>query len=74
MLIQAGSPSKIWPEALSAACYITNRLITKALQGQIPYETWYKRKPDISNLHVYGCNTYVVNYKAKAEDKMTARS
>lgn len=59
---------------MSAACYITNRLPTKALQGKTPYKAWYKRKPEISNLCVYGCNAYVVDYKAKAKGKMAPRS
>ena len=74
MLINAGLPAKLWPEALSAACYITNRLPTKALQGKTPYEAWHKRKPDLSNLRVYGCDAYVVDYKAKAKGKMASRS
>ncbi len=37
MLIHAGLPSSLWPEAISAACYITNRLPTKALDGKTPY-------------------------------------
>ncbi len=52
MLIVADLPAELWLEALSAACYITNRFPTKALQGKTPYEAWYKRKLDISNLHI----------------------
>ena len=74
MLIHAGLPSKLWPEAFSTAYYITNRLPTKALQGKTPFEAWYKRKPDISNLRVYGCDAYVMDYKAKAKGKMAPRS
>lgn len=74
MLIYAGLSAKLWPEALSAACYITNRLPTKALHGKTPYKAWYKRKPDISNLRVYGCDAYVVDYKAKAKGKMAPQS
>lgn len=29
-----------------------NRILIKALQGKMSFETWYKRKPDISNLQV----------------------
>ena len=74
MLINAGLPAKLWLEALSAACYITNRLPTKALQGKAPFEAWHKRKPDISNLRIYGCDAYVVDYKAKAKGKMAPYS
>ena len=73
MLIHAGLSSKLWPKALLTACYITNRLSTKALEGKTPFEAWYKRKPDISNLLVYGCDAYIVDYKAKAKGKMAPR-
>ena len=74
MLIHAGLPSKLWPETLLTACYITNRLLTKAFEGKTPFEAWYKRKPEISNLRAYGCDAYVVDYKAKAKEKMALRS
>ena len=74
MLIHAGLPSSLWPEAIAAACYITNRLPTTALEGKTPYEAWYKKKPDLSNLRVYGCNAYVIDYHAKSKGKMAPRS
>lgn len=36
----------------------------------MPLKALYKNKPNISNLCVYGCDTYVVNYKAKVKGKM----
>ena len=74
MLIHAGLLSKLWPEALLTACYITNKLPIKVLEGKTPFEAWYKKKPDISNLRVYDCDAYVVDYKAKAKGKMAPRS
>ncbi len=70
MLIHAGLPSSLWPEAIAAACYITHRFPTKALGGKTPYEAWYKKKPDLAILCVYGCNAYVVDYHAKSKGKM----
>jgi hypothetical protein len=74
MMLQANLPVKLWPEAIAAAVYITNRLPTKALQGKTPYEAWYSEKPDLSNLRVYGCDAYVVDYHAKSKGKMAPRS
>jgi hypothetical protein len=68
------SPENFWPEALAAACYITNRLPTKSLGGMTPYEAWYGEKPDLSGLKVYGCDAYVVDYQAKSSGKMAPRS
>lgn len=74
IMIHAGLPPKLWPEAITAACYLTNRLPTKALGGKTPYEVWNKRKPDLSNLRVLGCDAYVVDYQAKFKGKMAPRS
>lgn len=74
MLIHAGLPSSLWPEAIAAACYITNRLRTKALDGKTHYQAWYKKKPDLANLRVYGFNAHVVDYHANSKGKMVPRS
>lgn len=74
MLIHANLPHRLWPEAISAACYITNRLPTKALDGMTPYKAWHGHKPDLSNLRVYGCDAYVMDYNSKAKGKMYPRS
>ena len=73
MLIHTSLPSKLWPEVVWTACYIRNRLPTKALEEKTPFKAWYKRKPNISNLRVYGCDVYVVDYKANAKEKITPR-
>ena len=74
MLIHAGLASKLWLAPLLIACYITNRLLTKALEQKTPFKAWYKRKLEISNLRVYNCDVYVVDYKAEAQRKMAPRS
>ena len=74
MLIDAGLPASLWPEAFAAACYIANRMPTKALKDSTPYELWHNEKPNLSNLRAYGCDAYVVDYKAKEKGKMAPRS
>lgn len=74
MLINTELSAKLWTKPFFIACYITNKLLTKALQKKTPFEAWHKRKPNISNLRIYRCDTYVVNYKAKAKEKMVSRS
>jgi hypothetical protein len=65
---------KFWFEALIAACYIINRLLIKSLREMISYEAWYEKKSDLSNLRMYDCDVYVIDYQAKFNDKMTSRS
>ena len=38
--------------------FLRNRSPTKALQGVTPVEAWTGKKPDVSNLHIFGCTAY----------------
>ena len=59
MIYHAGLPLDFWAEACSTAVYIHNRSPTTALKDKTPYECLFGRKPDISNLRVFGCKCYV---------------
>jgi len=39
-------------------CHIRNALPHSALDGLTPYEAYYKRKPDLTNIRVFGCAVY----------------
>lgn len=41
--------------------YILNRLPTRALTGQTPYEAWSNRKTDVSHIRVFGCLAHMKN-------------
>lgn len=53
MLFDAGLPTKYWGEAISTACYIQNRLPTRAAE-KTPFELWNGIKPDIGHVQVFG--------------------
>lgn len=56
MILQTGVSKKF---EVKTAAYIHNQTpITFFHNSKTPYEMWYKRKPDISNLHVFGCISY----------------
>ena len=59
MLSHAQMPNKFWAEAVNTSVYVRNRSPTTALNGITPYECLLKKKPDVSNLRVFGCVTYV---------------
>ena len=59
MLFHARLPLLFWAEAVKCATYICNRSPTAALKDKTPYECWYGSKPDLSNLRVFGCLSYV---------------
>ena len=59
LLNQANLPPRFWAEALSVATYLKNRSPTSCFTKETPYQRWWKKKPDVSNLNVFGCAAYV---------------
>ena len=57
MILHAGLTKAFWAEALCNAGYVRNRVITTAT-GVTPYERWYGKKPDVSNIRIFGCTAY----------------
>src|SRR5213078_1203832 len=58
MLHHPGYPLELWGEAVLAACYLSNRLPSRALDGKTPFETWFGYKPDVTHLRKWGCVAY----------------
>ena len=58
MLIHSSLPLQFWAEAVNTANYLRNRSPTSALSGKTPFECWYGKRPDVSNLRVFGCISY----------------
>lgn len=52
-------PSMFWGEAVHHSIYVLNRLPTRALSGQTPYEAWTWEKPEIGHIRVFGCTTHM---------------
>ena len=59
IIFQAKLPIKFWAEAVNTAVYLRNRSPTVYLENKTPYECWFDRKPDLSNLRVFGCLSYI---------------
>lgn len=58
MLRAKGVPNYLWGEAVRHATYLINRVPTRALTNQTPYESLRGRKPRISHIRVFGCLAY----------------
>jgi len=78
MLITSGLEKKFWNEAILTANYIKNRSLTSAVGKQfkdkIPAKIWFKQKPNLSHLKIFGsiCYNYIpVNNRLKFEKKST---
>ena len=54
-------PSELWPEAMTYATYIWNRVFTCAVPDMTPYQKWTGNKPDISHIHEFGHAVWVLD-------------
>ena len=64
LLLEANLPKQLWPYAVLASVYITNRCYNSRL-GKTPFEALTGKRPNNGNMHVFGstCFTYVQNAK-----------
>ncbi|KAL1225767.1 Retrovirus-related Pol polyprotein from transposon TNT 1-94 [Cardamine amara subsp. amara] len=51
-------PNYLWGEAVRHSTYLINRVPTKALKSQTPYESFTSKKPNIEHLRIFGCVAY----------------
>jgi hypothetical protein len=49
----------LWPEAVSTAAYLRNRVPSQRVQDTTPYEQWYGDKPRGDHLRIFGSVAYV---------------
>lgn len=54
-LKEKGMPNMFWGEAVRHSIYILNRVPTKVLKGETPYEAWKGIKPDLGFIRIFGC-------------------
>lgn len=58
MLTDAQLPNVFWAEAVNAANYIQNRVLTRST-NKTPYELWYGRRADARHMNVFGSKCFV---------------
>jgi len=59
MLNGVGLGHEFWAEEVDTIWYIFNRSPSLALEDKAPHEVWTGKKPSLSHLRVFGCDTYV---------------
>eukprot|EP00253_Pinus_taeda_P025487 PITA_25487 len=59
MLSGVGLGQEFWAEAMDTTCYLVNRSPSSALEDKTLQEVWTGKKPSLSHLRVFGCDTYV---------------
>ncbi|CDO72947.1 hypothetical protein BN946_scf185002.g132 [Trametes cinnabarina] len=63
----------LWPEAVNYAVYLKNRVPTRAIPDKTPYEAFWGKKPDVSNLHEFGAVCWVLRQDSSI-DKLARKS
>ena len=59
LLFGANLPTYLWEEAVKTACYLTNRVPTRALHRLTPFEVYTGTRPNLSHLRVFGSAAYI---------------
>ena len=59
MLYYSNVLLKFWAESVNTAVYLHNQSPTTAINDKTPHESWFKKKPAVSNLTVFGCIRFV---------------
>lgn len=72
MLFDSNLPAKLWAETLTAAACVRNRSPV-AGKNITPIEAFTEKKPDVSNLRVWGANAYALHPK-KNQRKLQPRT
>jgi len=71
LLMQANIAKELWPYAVLTAAYIRNRCYSDRLE-QTPFFALTGRKPNLSNMRVFGCECYAYNQtKGKLDPRCT---
>jgi hypothetical protein len=72
MLDEHRTPRCFWANAISTACYISNRIFLRSIIHLTPFELRFGRKPSASHLRRFGCKCFVL--KCRNLDKFESRS
>jgi hypothetical protein len=62
MLDEHMTPRCFWADAISTACYISNRIFLCSILNLTPFELHFGCKPSISHLRPFGCKCFVVKH------------
>jgi hypothetical protein len=72
MLDEHRTPRRFWVDAISTACYISNRIFLRSILHLTPFELRFGRKPSVSHFRPFGCKCFVLKHGHL--DKFESRS
>ena len=70
MIISSGLPPTLWAEAVSYTTYVRNRVLSRTSKIT-PFEHWNGRKPNVSDIRIFGSRAFV---RVPDAAKLDARS
>jgi len=64
-----------WPKFVETANYLKNRTVTRStFENKTAYEIFFKERPNIGNLKLYGSKVFVRTPDSKRADKSDSKS
>jgi hypothetical protein len=72
MLDEHRTPRRFWANAISTACYISNRIFLRSILHLTSFELRFGCKPSVSHFRPFGCKCFVLNHGNL--DKFESRS
>jgi transposase InsO family protein len=60
MLDEHMTPMCFWADAISNACYISNRILLRSILHLTPFELRFGRKPSVSHFRPFECKYFVL--------------
>jgi hypothetical protein len=72
MLDEHRTPRRFWANAISSACYISNRIFLRSILHLTSFELRFGRKPSVSHFRPFGCKCFVLKHGNL--DKFESRS
>lgn len=67
LLLEAKLPKKLWNYAVRASAYTRNRCFNQRTR-KTPFEMFHGKKPDVSNMHIFGCDCFAYVQEKKKLD------
>jgi hypothetical protein len=59
MLNGIGIAQELWAEVVYTTYYMVNRSLSSMLVDSTPHELWFGKKPSLSHIRVFGCDSFV---------------
>jgi hypothetical protein len=72
MLDEHKTPMRFWANAISTACYISNRIFLRSILHLTPFELRFGRMPSVSHFKPFRCKWFIL--KRGNLDKFDSRS